>query len=186
MRFLVRVLSSSVDHQEFLGVVRSLARAVGIEVRNPKWTSYGSLELDAFAPSIHDFLLFLAAVEPLGAIEFWRDLSLPPKFMEKAELIAEARALFNAERYWECHEVLEALWRTLAGEEKLFVQGIILVCAAYVHHQKSEDTVAAGVLKRASAQLGWRGKSYLGIDVESLRRDVGSALDSRTFPTFRI
>lgn len=186
MRFLVRFLPTNWYQEEFLGTVRSVARGVGVDTRNPKWTSRGSLELDVFAQSKGDFLLFLAAAEPIGIVEFWRDLNVAPKHMEREQLASEARAYFNAERYWECHEILEALWRTLTGEEKLFVQGIILVCAAFVHHQKAEDEIAMGVLERAAAQLGWKERLYLGIDVDSLRLNVSDVLGTRRFSTFKI
>jgi len=186
LRFLVRFGSHGERGQKLLAEVRSLARAVGLDPRNPKWTSAGSLELDVFAPTEADFLLFLAAVEPVAAIEFWRDLGIPPKHMEKEEIVAEARSYFNDERYWECHETLEALWRTLSGDEKLFVQGVILVCAAFVHHQKAEDGVAVGVLRRALPQLEWGEEFYGGIDVPSLRSSVRRILRSKSFGPFRI
>jgi hypothetical protein len=174
------------DREVFLSSIRSVATNIGLDPRNPKWTSYGALELDIFAPSREDFTLFLVASEPLGKLEFWRDLNEPPKYMTKEELVAEARGYFNSERYWECHEILEALWRTLTGDEKLFVQGLILVCAAFVHHQKSEEEVALGVLKRGASQLLRSDKSYVGIDVEMLKNNVENVLTSRRFFVFKV
>jgi hypothetical protein len=186
LRFLIRLLPLGGDREVFLSTIRSVATNIGIDSRNPKWTSSGALELDIFAPSKEDFALFLVACEPLGRLEFWRDLNVPPKYLTKEELVAEAREFFNSERYWECHETLEALWRTLTGDEKLFVQGVILVCAAFVHHQKSEEEVALSVLRRAASQLNSGEETYVGIDVEMLRHNVDRVLTSRRFFVFRI
>ncbi|MBI2362003.1 MAG: DUF309 domain-containing protein [Elusimicrobia bacterium] len=41
-----------------------------------------------------------------------------------------ARRLFDAGRYFECHELLEEVWRRSAGAEKLFLQGLIQAAAA--------------------------------------------------------
>jgi len=186
MRFLMRQRPSDGDRERFLYTLKALARSLGADPRNPKWTSNGSLEIDIFVPTREDFLLYLAAVEPLGTVDFWRDLNVAPKHMDENELISEAREYFNDERYWECHETLEGLWRTLSGDEKRFLQGVILVCAAFVHHQKSEDGVALGVLRRARPQLEWDQPMYHGIDVPELRRSVSDILRQEEFSSFVI
>ncbi len=136
---------------------------------NAKRTSYGALELDVFLPSRQDFELFLAVVEPLGKLEFFKDLQEVPPFLPASEAVAEAVSLFNAERFWETHEVLESLWREAKGDEKLLLQGLILVCAAFVHAQKGEKSVSLGVAKRALALLRWPEARYHGINVEHVR-----------------
>ena len=49
------------------------------------------------------------------------------------------------------------------------MQGIILVCAALVHHQKGEESVALGVLGRAIKQLEFSKAFYGGFKVAGLR-----------------
>jgi hypothetical protein len=169
MRFLLRIVPPRGENAEFLAIVRSVASNLGVQARNPKWTSYGALEIDLFARSKGDFELCLSALEPLGRIEYFKDLNEAPPYRSIDEAVAEARRLFNSERYWESHEVLEGVWRTLEGEERLFVQGIILVCASFVHHQKREEKVALGVLRRAQKQLQYGRKDYHGIRVESFQ-----------------
>jgi hypothetical protein len=183
LRYLVRLIPSpSVSYTS----LRSIAGSLGVELRNLKRTSYGALEFDAFARSASDMDLFVAAVEPLSTVEFVKDLNLPAPHRTDEQLVEQARELFNRERYWESHEVLEALWRRLSGPEKSFVQGLILVCAAFVHSQKGEMEVALGVLRRAERQLSWREPSYHSIDVASLRKEVGSILQTGRFHSFTI
>lgn len=178
LRFLARIIpNAGSGRSEFVLEMRSLARILGEEARNPKWTSYGALEVDVFAPSKADFHLFLASVEPLGTVEFSRDdLNEAPRHMAKEETIALARGYFNQERYWESHELFESVWRTLSGVEKSYVQGVILVCAAFVHEQKGERSVAMGIFRRSRKQLDYPADDYYGISVRKLAESVDSIL----------
>lgn len=186
MRFLVRLQPKERDGPVFLSLVKSLAESVMAEARNAKWTSYAALELDIFCPSSRDFELFLAAVEPLAKVEFTRNLSEAPTYRSKEELIEEARLFFNSERYWEAHETLESVWRNSTGQEKTYLQGLILVCAAFVHHQKNEEEVAVGVMRRASRQLEYSSGVYYGINTNELKKHAEAILDSRKFEVFRV
>lgn len=186
MRFLVRLVSSDPSRENFLSSVRSLANSIGAETRNPKWTSSRALELDIFVPSKADFDLFLSVIRPLYGVVFARDLNVAPTHKSERALIAEAREYFNSERYWECHEILEALWRQKKDDEKLMLQGMILVCAAFVHHQKGEDGVAVGVLKRALDALEVPFSKYRGIDLQLLRGNSNRILKSGNFENFTI
>ncbi len=186
MRFLIRLRETNVPGEKLLSTVRTVAKALGVSPRNPKWTSYGALELDIFTPGRADFELFISAVRPIAEIEFTKDLNLVPLHKAEPRLLDEARHLFNDERYWECHEVLEGVWRTKQGEEKRLLQGIILVCAAFVHHQKGEEAVAFGVLGRAVKQLEYPEPDYGGFDVSELKRDVEGIIQSREFSNFHV
>jgi uncharacterized protein len=186
MRFLIRLMATKVPNESLLEGVRTIAKTLGVDPRNPKRTSYGALELDIFSSSRADFDLFLEAVRPVAEIEFIRDLNVAPQHKEEAAVFSEARELFNGERYWECHEVLEGVWRTKHGDEKRLLQGIILVCAAFVHHQKGEDTIALGVLRRGIKQLEYPTPAYGGFSVSRLKRDVEEVLESKRFWNFPV
>ena len=186
MRFLIRLRETRTPGEKLLAGVRTVAKSLGASPRNPKWTSYGALELDVFAPTRADFELFVSALRPMAEVEFTKDLNLAPPHMAEPELFEEARRLFNDERYWECHEVLEGVWRTKQGEEKSLLQGIILVCAAFVHHQKGEEAVALGVLGRAVRQLESPEHEYGGFDVAGLKKRVDDIIQTREFVNFRV
>lgn len=186
MRFLLRFIPSTRDRTHSLRVVRGIARSIGAKAVNAKWTSYGALELDIFTDSRADFETFIAAIEPLGAVEFAKDLQVSQPFPSKERAVGEAASLFDAERFWEAHEVLESLWRVAEGKEKTLLQGLILVCAAFVHVQKGEDTVALGVARRALAKLHWDEPSYYGIPVESVRSMVDGMVKDGKLSLFGI
>lgn len=185
MRYLLRLKSKSAGSREaFLGIVRSLSASAGGSARNPKWTSYGALEIDVFVASKPDFELLRSTLEPISQIEFVTDLNQAPRPKSKDAAIIEARRYFNAERFWEAHETLEGLWRVSSDGEKLLLQGLILICAALVHLQKGEEAIALDVLGRASKQLNWPSKTYEEIDLENLRRRVDKILKTRRFEVF--
>ncbi len=186
LRFLLRLVAEGTPKDALLSSVRALARSVGAEARNPKWTSYGALEIDVFCPSRDDLGVLVAVIGPLAKVEFSRDLNVAPPHRTEVELFREARDCFNAERYWESHEVLEGMWRQKQGPEKRFLQGVILVCAAFVHHQKGEEKVGLSILGRAIAQLDFPRESYGGIDVAGLKTNVAKMQENRRFFEFRI
>ena len=185
-RFLVRVVPGDDDRRRSLRSIEAIGGTIGASVKHPRWTSYGALEVDVFTPSVQDFETFVAAVEPLSKVEFTRSLDEPPRFQPNEEIVEEAVRYFNSERYWECHETLEALWRPSKGEERSLVQGIILVCAALVHEQRGERDVALGIYRRALPQLEWREREYHGVDISRLRRNVERSLAKGEPSPFKI
>lgn len=173
-------------NNSFALTVKSLARSVGGQAVNAKWTSYGALEIDVLVEARPDFQVFLATTEPLATLEFTRDLNEPPKFKPKDETISKAIEYFNGERFWEAHEELEAIWRSSTGPEKTLLQGLILVCAAFVHVQKGEQEVARSILRRADKQLVHSTTEYHGIEVRKLKLEVEGILESEHFHILRI
>ena len=166
--------------------MKALARSVGVEARNAKWTSYGALELDIFCPTAADFETFLAAARPITRTEFVTDLNRAPEHLTDDEIVARARRLFNAERYWECHEVLEGLWRQKQGGEKRVLQGMILVCAAFVHHQKGEEEVALSVLRRGAKMLESPPNDTGVLNMSMIRNKTLRVLETGKMAGFRI
>lgn len=159
-----------------LRAVRAKARGLGCQAVNPRWTSYGALEIDVFAPSREAFKRLLHEIEPLVRVEFYRELGGPAPARGPGEAVAEARRYFNQERFWECHEALEDVWHRAEGDERRLLQGIILVAAAFVHHQRGDLDAGLRVLKRAYRHLAWREGTYYGLDVMGLRRQVEAML----------
>jgi hypothetical protein len=186
LRFLLRAIPKEPDRQAFLASMKGLAKNLGARVTHPRWTSYAALEIDVFTPSVQDFELFTSVIEPLAKVEFTKNLDLTPPFKTKEDVLKEAIGYFNSERYWECHETLESIWRSAKGEERSLVQAIILVCAAQVHEQRGERDVALGIYRRALPQIAWQDKTYYGIDVGSLRKKVERSLATGTLPPLKV
>jgi len=185
-RFLIRVHPRAEGREEFLSAFNGIAASLGLDVKHPRWSSKGSLEVDVFAPSPGDLELMVAAVEPLARLEFARNLDVTPPFRSKEEVLAEAIGYFNSERFWEAHETLESVWRPAQGDEKKLIQAMILVCAALVHVQRGEPDVALGIYKRALPQIRWEEKVYHGVDVPRLRARVQTSIANGDLPPFKL
>jgi len=69
------------------------------------------------------------------------------------EKLEEFIRLFNAQAFFEAHEVLEELWLVTDGEQKLFYQGLIQ-CAVSLAHWKKNNM-------RGANQVGIRSLSIL-------------------------
>jgi len=107
--------------------------------------------------------------------------------LSKEERLRLGRELFNEERYWEAHEVLEGIWRHSNGVEKDLIQGLILVCAAFVHVQKAEYDIALSILRRALAKIeGNDIKAINGIDVVNIIDHINGMLSSNKIVRFFI
>jgi uncharacterized protein len=112
-------------------------------------------------------------------------LDTPPKVVDKEEALAEGVRLFNEERFWECHEILEQAWHVSEGGERDTIQGLILTAAAFVHYQKGEEEICLSILKRARAKMG-SAKTYHKIDFETLERNIEGILDSERIGLFKL
>lgn len=61
---------------------------------------------------------------------------------------------FNQQRFFEAHEVLEALWLPQRdGPNGLFYKGLIQLAGAFVHWQKNRPGPAVALFKRARTCL---------------------------------
>lgn len=185
-RSLLRLAPNQPDRQAFLASMKAIGGYLGASVKHPRWTSYGALEVDVFTASVQDFELFVAALEPLAKVEFTRNLDQTPTFRSKQDVLDAAVRYFNSERYWECHETLESVWRPAKGEERSLIQGVILVCAALVHEQRGERDVALGIYRRALPQISWPERRYCGIDVAGLRKNLERSLAKGELRPFKI
>lgn len=113
-----------------------------------------------------------------------RCIEIDEKNLEKDKAIRYARELFNEERYWECHEVLEGVWKNSKNDEKYTIQGIILIAAAFVHIQKEEIEIACNIFKRAIPKL--RLDKYKGIEVVKLREIIDEIITNKKIIYFKI
>ena len=93
--------------------------------------------------------------------------------------------LFNQERFWEAHEVLEEIWHPAKGVERDVIQGLILTAAALVHYQKNEKAVCISILGRARDKLGTI-DNFKGLDVGRLRASIEQTLVDDTPKLLRI
>ena len=111
-------------------------------------------------------------VNQFGTLLTERNLSevnLPVE--DKAQVVNQTILLFNEQRFWECHEIMEGVWKKEEVlPEKEVENGIILAASALVHAQKGETGVCLGMLPRAIERLAkWERGEYYGLNLTLLR-----------------
>lgn len=93
---------------------------------------------------------------------------------EGLDPIREGVRLFNEQHFFEAHEVLEDTWHIERGESRLFLQGMIQLCAAFHHFQNGNLRGAAELLQRGGDKVRRYPDGYLGLETGRLLRDVDS------------
>lgn len=69
------------------------------------------------------------------------------------EIIAEGIRLFNAQKYWECHEELEDHWMEEPGPVRNVYWAVIQVAASMIHYRESNLIGARGLLYKAKQKF---------------------------------
>jgi len=86
--------------------------------------------------------------------------------------------LFNAREFYECHEVLEDVWRGLPGEERFFLQALIHFAVGFYHHEQGNQVGAEKQLDKALRKLAGYLPVFEGIDTAKLYREGQAALET--------
>ena len=88
-----------------------------------------------------------------------------PKYREGIEL-------FNRGEYYDCHEVLEDVWREAPVPEKKFLQGLIQVAVGLHHYSTGNIVGARSLTARGHANLCRYSERHGGIDLAGFREQV--------------
>ena len=80
----------------------------------------------------------------------------------------EGLCLFNEEKFFATHEVLEDVWRTAAPAERRFLQGLIQVAVALHHYSTGNLAGCRSLLTRACGNLAAYPAEYGGLDLAAL------------------
>lgn len=86
--------------------------------------------------------------------------------------IRDGLRLFNERFFFEAHEVLEDVWHRDRGPSRLFLQGLIQLCAGFHHFQNGNPRGAAELLQRGSDKMRKYPAEYLGLEAGRLLTDV--------------
>jgi hypothetical protein len=97
---------------------------------------------------------------------------------------------FNARDFYLAHDAWESLWLERFGEEKDFLQGLILCAVAILHAQRQNWRGARSRYRAALEKLGKYPSPYAGLDLQNfLRRMKGSLhriLEEESPPAVRV
>ncbi len=80
--------------------------------------------------------------------------------------------MFNAEKFFEAHEALEAVWLKAGGQEKILLHGLIQIAAAFHHHTRQNPAGFRSLLAKGLGKLERFGATKKGIDVAGLQKQL--------------
>ena len=171
------------DATHILTTSRNVLHDLNIIIRDVRVAS-NFLELDVSVSSESTLDVMRSKLSNIGPlIELDR---IAEKELDKDESIRMARILFNNEKYWKTHEVLEGVWKHTYGDERDLLNGIILVAAALVHYQKGEQGICISIINRALAKLNNSHGRYHDINIDSLKSEITHMIKSINFSKFTI
>jgi predicted metal-dependent hydrolase len=85
-------------------------------------------------------------------------------------------ALFNQGEFFECHEVLEGLWKAERRPIRDLFQGIIQIAVGLHHLERGNRHGALYGLNHGAVRIARFGPSCYGIDIRHLLGDVQAVL----------
>src|SRR5579872_4411941 len=86
--------------------------------------------------------------------------------------------LFNAREFYECHEVLEDVWRPTQGEERYFLQALIHSAVGFYHHRKGNQVGAELQLRKGLRKLAGYLPAFQGVDTGRLYSEGQAAVET--------
>jgi len=170
------------DASQLLHQSRDLCSGMNVTIRDTR-VSRQFLEFDV-SINKENLDVLVTKMKPLGELDHAKHVV--EEEIPKEDAIKDGISYFNNERFWECHEVFEGVWKKCYEGERDLLQGIILVAASLVHYQKNENEICISILNRALKKLANTSGQYHNIDVDGLRNKVNEIITSGKITTFLI
>jgi hypothetical protein len=104
---------------------------------------------------------------------------------EKERLYRQGLDAFNSARFYDAHEHWEEVWLKTANPEKMFLQGLIQVAAAFHHHSRANLLGTRNLLREGLLKLDRFPQTYGDLEIEALRvtvREWLAAFDAGEIP----
>lgn len=187
MRYLVRLANTRTNTPSDVGKLQGEIRTVlgSHEKIGNLRVSTSAIEFDLFADQTDLEQTKIQLESNFSRILTLRPIDNHASTRSEDETIHEGVRLFNEERFWEAHEVLEEIWHPAKGVDRNVIQGLILAAAAFVHYQKNEADVCISILGRALEKLGST-NDFRDLNIRSLRSDVGKIVETNVPHLLRI
>jgi len=158
-------------------------------VRDIRISSY-FIEIDvstqesiSLSPDDYDFF---GPINIIGSLIRLEELNEVTDFISGEDAVMSSVFLFNMERYWKSHEVLESVWKCSMGQTKNLLNGLILVDAAYVHFQKGENAIFFSILNRSLEKFRDYSEYFYDINMEFLLRDINKIIRTKSVSIIKI
>jgi len=168
--------------KDILRQSRTLASGMNLILRDCRISKqYVEFDTTISQSNLDELIQKLSSIGPLDHAKH-----VIEEIVEKEKAISEGISYFNNERFWECHEILEGVWKNCDGNEKFLVQGLILVAAGLVHYQKDEDSICISIFNRALEKLENSNGEYHNINIDKIKQVVNEMINSKNISSFMI
>ena len=172
------------DAEFILKKSRELTNALEIIIRDCR-IAHNFIELDLSLEKKENIDKVLNSLKKISSTK--EIIEVKERHLSKEDAIKRAVVFFNDEKYWWSHEALEMIWKESNGEEKQLLNGLILICAAFVHYQKDEYKVCLSILERAMVKfLNLKDSNYYGININKIKIIIREILENKKILTFKI
>jgi len=105
---------------------------------------------------------------------------------ERHAILVRARELFNSGAYWEAHEALETVWRSIISDGNSDAarvwQGLIQAAAALLHQRRGNPHGVAAVGRGALEKLAGAQRADVEFETVRFRADLERALAGEAEP----
>ena len=91
---------------------------------------------------------------------------------EKDRLFRKGLESFKSEHFYDAHEHWEEVWLRTQNPEKMFLQGLIQVAAAFHHHSRDNCEGCRNLLEAGLTKLDRFPAAHYGLAIEPLRVTV--------------
>jgi predicted metal-dependent hydrolase len=91
---------------------------------------------------------------------------------KKARLFQRGLDAFNSAHFYDAHEHWEEVWLETPNPEKMFLQGLIQVAAAFHHHSRANFEGTKNLLHAGLVKLERFPERHWGLAIEALRASV--------------
>jgi uncharacterized protein len=91
---------------------------------------------------------------------------------EKDRLYLKGLEAFNSDQFFEAHELWEEVWLVTPNPDKMFLQGLIQVAAAFHHYSRSNLRGTRNLLQAGLLKLEVFPEVHGGLEIEPLRKGV--------------
>jgi predicted metal-dependent hydrolase len=107
---------------------------------------------------------------------------------EKDRLYQKGLEAFNSDHFYDAHEHWEEVWLETPNPDKMFLQGLIQVAAAFHHYSRANLLGTRNLLQAGLLKLDRFPEVHGGLEIETLREAVRgwlAALDAGEIPESR-
>ena len=91
---------------------------------------------------------------------------------ERDRLFQKGLDAFNSSDFYEAHEHWEEVWLETPNPEKIFLQGLIQVAAAFHHYSRANCLGCRNLLQAGLTKLEQFPHAHYGLAIEPLRASV--------------